>query len=95
MRIKLTETFFIEQCLHTPFNWDLIKVSYGNRGGKENVRVETAIAYGLSLEHLSKKIADFEIFEKEEDFKTFQEYINQYKEISNEVVNKIINKLKN
>lgn len=95
MRIKLTETFFIKQCLHAPFNWDLIKISYGKRKGKKNVRVETAIAYGLSLEHLSKKIADFEIFEKEKDFKTFQEYINQYKEISNEVVNKIINKLKN
>jgi hypothetical protein len=69
-----------------------MKVSYGNRGGKENVRVETPVAYGLTLEHLMKKIADYEIFESEKDLKTFEDYIKEYKKISTEIVNKLLNK---
>lgn len=94
MRIELTEKFFIEQCLHAPFCWDLMKVSYGNRGGKENVRVETPVAYGMTLERLVKKIADYEIFESEEDLKTFEEYIKKYKVISEKAVKELINNLK-
>ncbi len=94
MRIELTEKFFIEQCLHAPFCWDLMKVSYGNRGGKENVRVETPVAYGMTLERLVKKIADYEIFESEEDLKTFEEYIKKYKVISKKAVKELINNLK-
>lgn len=94
MRIELTKKFFIEQCLHAPFCWDLMKVSYGNRGGKENVRVETPVAYGLTLEHLMKKIADYEIFESEKDLKTFEDYIKEYKKISEKAVKELINNLK-
>lgn len=94
MRIQLTDKFFIEQCLHAPFNWDLIKISFGKRGGEEGVRIETPVAYGLSLEHLINKVADYEIFENNKELEIFQEYIKQYKEISENSVKKIINSLK-
>lgn len=94
MKIKLSETFFIEQCLHAPFNWDLIKVTYGNRRGEENVRIETAVAYGLSLNQLVTKVADYEIFENERSFAEFKTYIDQYKEISKQTVEEIIKQLK-
>ena len=89
MKIKLTEKFYIEQCLHAPFCWDLIKVTYGNRAGKENVEVNTPVVYGLTLELLAKKVVDYEIFESEEEWMKFEEYIKQYKEIGNEIVNKL------
>lgn len=89
MKIKLTEKFYIEQCLHAPFCWDLIKISYGNRAGKENVEVTTPVAYGLTLELLVKKITDYEIFESDKEWLEFQEYIKQYKDISTEIVNKL------
>ena len=56
MKIKLTENFFISQCIHAPFNWDLIKISYGDRNGEENVEVEKPVAFGMSLQHLMNKI---------------------------------------
>ena len=44
MKIKLIENFFISQCIHAPFNWDLIKISYEtlfcfdrNRKNKYNI----------------------------------------------------------
>lgn len=89
MKIKLTDKFYIEQCLHAPFCWDLIKITYGNRAGKENVEVNTPVAYGLTLELLAKKIVDYEIFESEKEWMEFEEYIKQYKEIGNEIVNKL------
>lgn len=89
MKIKLTEKFYIEQCLHAPFCWDLIKVTYGNRAGKENVEVNTPVAYGLTLELLAEKVVDYEIFESEKEWMEFEEYIKQYKEIGNEIVNKL------
>ena len=49
MKIKLTDKFYIEQCLRAPFCWDLIKVTFGNRAGKEYVEVNTPVAYGLTL----------------------------------------------
>ena len=85
MKIKLTDKFYIEQCLHAPFCWDLIKVTYGNRAGKENVEVNTPVAYGLTLELLAKKV----IFESEKEWMEFEEYVKQYKEIGNEIVNKL------
>lgn len=89
MKIKLTDKFYIEQCLHAPFCWDLIKITYGNRAGKENVEVNTPVAYGLTLELLAKKAIDYEIFESEKEWMEFKEYIKQYKEIGNEIVNKL------
>lgn len=94
MKIKLTDKFYIEQCLHTPFCWDLIKVTYGNRAGKENVEVNTPVAYGLTLELLTKKVVDYEIFESEKEWMEFKEYIKQYKEIGNEIVNKLNKRIK-
>ena len=94
MKIKLTDKFYIEQCLHTPFCWDLIKVTYGNRAGKENVEVNTPVAYGLTLELLVKKVVDYEIFESEKEWMEFKEYIKQYKEIGNEIVNKLNKRIK-
>lgn len=94
MKIKLTEKFYIEQCLHAPFCWDLIKVTYGNRAGKENVEVNTSVAYGLTLELLAKKVVDYEIFESEKEWMEFEEYIKQYKEIGNEIVNKLNKRIK-
>lgn len=94
MKIKLTDKFYIEQCLHAPFCWDLIKVTYGNRAGKENVEVNTPVAYGLTLELLVKKVVDYEIFESEKEWMEFKEYIKQYKEIGNEIVNKLNKRIK-
>lgn len=94
MKIKLTEKFYIEQCLHAPFCWDLIKITYGKRAGKENVEVNTLVAYGLTLELLAKKIVDYEIFESEKEWMEFEEYIKQYKEIGNEIVNKLNKRIK-
>lgn len=94
MKIKLTDKFYIEQCLHAPFCWDLIKVTYGNRAGKENVEVNAPVAYGLTLELLVKKVVDYEIFESEKEWMEFKEYIKQYKEIGNEIVNKLNKRIK-
>ena len=85
MKIKLTEKFFISQCTHAPFNWDLMKISYGNRNGEENVKIETPVAFGLSLQHLMNKIGDYEIFENE----TFEKYIEEYKKINEEVLKQL------
>lgn len=92
MRIQLTENYFIEQCIHAPFSWDLFKISQGERKG-EMVTVEKPIAYGFSLEHLIKKIADYEIAESSETV-VFEEYLKRYKEISESVVKVLINNLK-
>lgn len=94
MKIKLTDKFYIEQCLHAPFCWDLIKITYGKRAGKENVEVNTPVAYGLTLELLAKKVVDYEIFESEKEWMEFEEYIKQYKEIGNEIVNKLNKRIK-
>lgn len=89
MKIKLTEKFFISQCTHASFNWDLIKISYGNRNGEENVKIETPVAFGLSLQHLMNKIGDYEIFENESEFETFEKYIEEYKKINEEVLKQL------
>lgn len=94
MKIKLTDKFYIEQCLHAPFCWDLIKITYGNRAGKKNVEVNIPVAYGLTLELLAKKVVDYEIFESEKEWMEFEEYIKQYKEIGNEIVNKLNKRIK-
>lgn len=89
MKIKLTENFFISQCVHAPFNWDLVKISYGNRNGQKNVKVETPVAFGLSLQHLMSKIGDYEIFENESEFETFEKYIEEYKKINEKVLKQL------
>lgn len=89
MKIKLTENFFISQCIHAPFNWDLIKISYGNRNGEENVEVEKPVAFGISLQHLMNKIGDYEIFETKKEFETFEKYIEEYKKINEEVLKQL------
>lgn len=89
MKIKLTENFFIRQCVHAPFNWDLVKISYGKRNGQKNVKVETPVAFGLSLQHLMNKIGDYEIFENESEFETFEKYIEEYKKINEEVLKQL------
>lgn len=93
MKIQLTDKFYIEQCLHAPFNWDLIKINYGIRGGKET-RIDTPVAYGLTLEHLIKKIPEYQIFEKEEEFIELKNFIKEYKKISEEVASKLLKSLK-
>lgn len=92
MRIKLTENYFIEQCIHAPFSWDLFKVSEGVRNGV-TVTVEKPIAFGFSLEHLIKKIGDYELSESNETV-DFEEYLRRYKEISESVKESIIKQLK-
>lgn len=94
MKIKLTDKFFIEQCKQSPFCWDLVKVSIGNRNGQENVRVETAVAFGMTLQHLIKIVADYEIYEKIKEFETFENYVKEYKKISEDILNRLQTSLK-
>lgn len=94
MKIKLTDKFFIDQCIHAPFCWDLIKVSYGNRNDQKNVRVETPVAFGMTLQHLIKVVADYEIYETLEEFETFEKYIEEYKKVSESILSKLKENLK-
>ena len=92
MRIQLTKHYFIEQCVNSPFSWDLFRVSEGVRRGKKVV-VEKPEAFGFSLEHIIKKIGDYELLESKETV-DFNEYLKRYKQITEDVTKVLLNNLK-
>lgn len=88
MRIRLSKNFFIEQCAYAPFSWDLYTISKGVRKG-EVVEVEKpAGCYGVSLEHLITKIADYQLQEECEEL-NIEEYIERFKKIQKEAIEEI------
>lgn len=96
MRIYLTDNFYIEQCPYAPFSWDLYLIQTGVRKG-ETVEVEKpAGCYGISLESIVAKIADYQLQVNGEDL-SIDQYIKEFKQIQEQAIEKIkesINQLK-
>lgn len=88
MRIRLSKNFFIEQCSYAPFSWDLYLVSTGIRKG-ETVEVEKPVGcYGVSLDNIVTKIADYQLQEECEEL-NIEEYIERFKKIQEEAIREI------
>lgn len=88
MKIRLSKNFFIEQCTYAPFAWDLYEISKGVRKGEEVEVEKPAGCFGMSLEDIVKKIADFQLQSEEEEL-NIEEYIEKFKKIQSEAIKEI------
>lgn len=88
MEIKLNDIYYLKQsCETSPWMWDLVKkITRTKKDGFTKWDTEVTVAFGMSLEHLAGKIADFQIFKEDsqeiEDFKT---YIENYKQLNEKI----------
>lgn len=94
MRIKLTDSIFIEQCAYAPNNWDMYYMYSGMRKG-EQITVEKPLGcYGLTLTQLITKIADYELQLSEEEALDLKTYVEKFEKIQKEAIESIKESIK-